>query len=107
LTAKARHPRENGSQWLTEDQNAQKEGLVNYETSEQQQETFKTVLEDLPCRPHDRPALAAKGIKLYEYSKQVNQCAQERKRKVSVEAWQEMDKAENYNAIAASMDKEC
>ena len=95
------------SGWLTEDQIAQKEGLVNYESSERQQETLKTILEDLPCRPHDRPALAAKGIKLYEYSKQVDECAQERKHKVAVEAWQEMDKAENYNAIAASMDKEC
>ena len=56
--------------WLTEAQVARELGLINYNFCDSQLEQLRDVLEGLPQKPHDRPDLAAKGYKLYEYSEQ-------------------------------------
>ena len=44
--------------------------MINYNFCDSQLEQLRDVLEGLPQKPHDRPDLAAKGYKLYEYSEQ-------------------------------------
>ena len=49
------------------------------------------ILDDLPCKPHDKPQLAAAGVQLYDYSaKQLSLYTQSQMDKVQTDATVEM-----------------
>jgi hypothetical protein len=74
MTVKEFHKMENSKTqqavegWITEPLVAQQEGIINYNTDETQRALLDEILAGLPSRPHERPDLAAKGWKQYEYS---------------------------------------
>ena len=54
--------------WVTDALVAKEEGLFNYNTDPVQKAILDALLADLPSRPHERPSLAAIGVKQYDYS---------------------------------------
>jgi hypothetical protein len=58
--------------WLTEDQVAKEEGLLNYLDNPVQAQRLKDILEGLPSRPHERNDLAAKKWKQYDCSQKMS-----------------------------------
>ena len=87
--------------WITEAQVAKDEGLFNYSTCPEQKTLLQMILDDLPCKPHDKPQLAAAGIKLYDYSaKQLSLLTQSQKDKIQTEATVEMQ-ADDHDKIVS------
>ena len=54
--------------WLTDFQIAKEEGIQNFKEDGLQKQVLEAILADLPSRPHEKPSLAAMGIKQYDYS---------------------------------------
>ena len=77
LTVCESHSVENSSSsgwvqgWLTDAQVAHQEALFNYTTCDDQKQKLEDILDGLPSRPHERPDLAAKGYKQYDYSQKM------------------------------------
>jgi len=87
--------------WITEGQVAKEEGLFNYTTCPEQKALLQMILDDLPCKPHDKPQLAAAGIKLYDYSvKQLSLYKQSQKDKFKTEATVEVQAADHDNIVS-------
>ena len=57
------------------------------------------ILDDLPCKPHDKPQLAAAGVRLYDYSaKKLSLVTQSQKDKIQTEAAVEVQ-ADDHDKI--------
>jgi hypothetical protein len=95
-THKATSKEEEGQEegWLTKDQVAMKEGLVNYLTNECQKELLEQILEGLPSRKHKEPWRAPKGHMQYEY------CAETMKKKITIQ-----ENSMEVTASAGDIDK--
>ena len=73
--------------WITEAQVAKEEGLFNYSTCQDQKILLQMILDDLPCKPHDKPQLVVAGVRLYDYSaKPLSLFTQSQKDKIQTEA---------------------
>ena len=88
------------SGWLSEAQVAQEVGLINFTTCTIQASQLKDVLEGLPCMPHERPDLAAKGYKLYHYSaKRLNEQSHKTKDTMRTECTAKVDSGQEHDAL--------
>ena len=91
--------------WITEAQVAKEEGLFNYSTCQEQKILLQMILDDIPCKPHDKPQLAAAGIKLYDYSaKQLSLFTESQKDKVTTEATENKDADDHDNIVSMMQD---
>jgi len=89
--------------WLTEDQVAKEEGLHNYLENTVQQQKLKDILEGLPCRPHERPDLAAKAWKQYDYSQKMVQMDQFSKTSMSLKGEAEVQDHRDFDQMAQQL----
>ena len=86
--------------WLSEAQVAQELGLVNYTTCTIQAQQLKDILEGMPCMPHERPDLAAKGYKLYQYTaKKLTEHSQRTLDTLRTEAVAKIDSGKEHDAL--------
>ena len=91
--------------WITEAQVAKEEGLFNYSTCQEQKILLQMILADIPCKPHDKPQLAAAGIKLYDYSaKQLSLFTESQKDKVTTEATEDNNADGHDNIVSMVQD---
>ena len=59
------------------------------------------ILDDIPCKPHDKPQLAVAGIKLYDYSaKQLSLFTESQKDKVTTEATEDKNADGHDNIVS-------
>ena len=89
--------------WLTEDQVTKEEGLHNYLENPVQQQKLKDILEGLPCRPHERPDLAAKTWKQYDYSQKMVQMDQFSKTSMSLRGEAEVQDHRDFDQMAQQL----
>jgi hypothetical protein len=106
LTVLESHSVENSSSsgwvqgWLTDAQVAHQEALLNYTTCEDQKQKLEDILDGLPSRPHERPDLAAKGYKQYDYSqKMLNKHQKAHKEKMEIQATAQVDDSKQLEAF--------
>jgi hypothetical protein len=110
MTVKEFHKMENSKTqqavegWITEPLVAQHEGIINYSTNETQRALLDDILAGLPSRPHERPDLAAKGSKQYEYSsKLLNIHKQDMKQGMEVQAECHVKDKGDFEAMVQQM----
>jgi hypothetical protein len=106
LTVCESHSIENSSSsgwvqgWLTEAQVAHQEALLNYTTCDDQKQKLEDILDGLPSRPHERPDLAAKGYKQYDYSqKMLNTHQKAHKEKMEIQATAQVEDSKQFDAF--------
>jgi hypothetical protein len=88
------------SGWLSEAQVAQEMGLINYTTCTIQAQQLKDILEGMPSMPHERPDLAAKGYKLYQYNaKKLSQQTQKTKDTLKTECVAKVESAKDHDGL--------
>jgi hypothetical protein len=86
--------------WLSEAQVAQELGLINYTTCTIQGEQLKDILEGMPSMPHERPDLAAKGYKLYQYTaKKLSKQTQKTTDSMKTECVAKIESASDHDSL--------
>lgn len=86
--------------WLTDFQIAKEEGLQNFNDDGHQKQILEAILADLPSRPHEKPNLAAMGVKQYDYSaKRMMELKQRQIDSMECEAKAEMQAADFDQAM--------
>jgi hypothetical protein len=110
MTVKESHKMENSKTqqavegWIIEPLVAQHEGIINYNTDATQRALLDDILAGLPSRPHERPDLAAKGWKQYEYSsKLLNIHKQDMKQGMEVQAECHVKDKGDFEAMVQQM----
>jgi hypothetical protein len=86
--------------WLSEAQVAQELGLINYTTCTIQAQQLQDILEGMPSMPHERPDLAAKGYKLYQYTaKRLTEHSQKTLESLRTECVAKIESGKDHDAL--------
>jgi len=90
--------------WITDAQVAIHEGLPNWSSDDSQGHRLQDILEGLDSKPDPRPHMAAKGYKVYYYSKkELDSHVQERKESMTAKATADVEDQATFDTMISSI----